>query len=203
MMLLKKIYRLLVNFFYFVTRNKFCKSKICYRMEQFWIKVEKRISEWNEWIGRAVSWLTAILVLVVGVDVVSRYFFNTTKNWVLELEWYLFSVIFLLGAGYALKHDKHVRVDLFYSNFNPRDKAWVNLLGTLFLLVPWCLFVVFSTWGYAYESFLIRETSPNPGGLPALYLIKAMVPIGALLLLLQGVAQLIQTILFLVKKPGA
>lgn len=172
-------------------------------MEQFWIKVEKRISTWNEWIGRAVSWLTAILVLVVGVDVVSRYFFNTTKNWVLELEWYLFSIIFLLGAGYALKHDKHVRVDLFYSNFNPRDKAWVNLLGTLFLLVPWCLFVVFSTWGYAYESFLIRETSPNPGGLPALYLIKAMVPIGALLLLLQGVAQLIQTILFLVKKPGA
>ena len=169
-------------------------------MEQFWGSLGKGISSFNEWIGRTVSWLTAVLVLIVGVDVISRYFFNTTKNWVLELEWYLFSTIFLLGAGYALKHDKHVRVDLFYSNFKPRDKAWVNLVGTTFLLLPWCLFVFFSTWQYAYESFLIREASPNPGGLPALFLIKAMVPFGALLLALQGIAQLIEAMLFLFRK---
>lgn len=169
-------------------------------MDQFWEQVEKKISSFNEWVGKGASWLTLLLVLIVGVDVISRYFFNTTKNWVLELEWYLFAIIFLLGAAYALKQDKHVRVDLFYARFGKKDKALVNFWGTLLFLIPWCLFVFFSSFNYAWESFEIRERSPNPGGLPALYLIKSMIPLGAFLLLLQGIALLINSALLLRKK---
>lgn len=177
-------------------------QKQFWQMEQFWLKVENKINSFNEAIGRLVSWLTLILVLIVGVDVVSRYFFNTTKNWVLELEWYLFSILFLLGAGYALRHDRHVRVDLFYARFSERDKALVNVLGTALFLLPWCLFVIVASSQYAYESFVIRETSPNPGGLPSLYLIKSMIPLGAFFLLLQGIALIAHSMLILRKKDG-
>lgn len=169
-------------------------------MDEFWEKVGNGISLLNEWVGKAASWLTLFLVLIVGIDVISRYFFNTTKNWVLELEWYLFATIFLLGASNALKQDKHVRVDLFYSKFSKKDKALVNFWGTLLFLIPWCSFVMISSFNYAYESFVIGERSPNPGGLPALYLIKGMIPLGSFLLLMQGIALLINSALLLRKK---
>ena len=93
----------------------------------------KNASTWigsiNEAVGRSVAWLTTLLVVIICVDVALRYIFSNTKAWILELEWHLFALIFLLGAGYAFKHDRHVRVDLFYANFSKRDKAWINLIG--------------------------------------------------------------------------
>ncbi|PHN02607.1 hypothetical protein CRP01_30900 [Flavilitoribacter nigricans DSM 23189 = NBRC 102662] len=158
-------------------------------------KIVDGINRINERIGRAVSWLTTGLVVLVVTDVIFRYLFNTTKAWTIELEWHLFALIFLLGSGYAFKHDRHVRVDLFYSRFGKRDQAMVNLVGGLIFLVPWCILVIYSSWGYAMQSFRIGEGSPDPGGLPALYVIKFGITVGVFLLLLQGIANILQSYL--------
>lgn len=158
-------------------------------------KIADVIDRLNERVGRAVSWLTSILVLLVMGDVVSRYLFNTSKAWTIEMEWHLFALIFLLGAGYAFKHDRHVRVDLFYTRFSERDRALVNFVGGLIFLVPWCLLVIYSAWGYAMQSYRIGEGSPDPGGLPAFYVIKFSMVLGVALLLLQGIANIIRSYL--------
>lgn len=146
------------------------------------------IDQLNEKIGYFTSWLTAALVALVCLEV-GIGFFNTSWTWLTELEWHLFSLIFLLGAGYAFKHDKHVRVDLFYTHFSPKDKALVNLIGNLILLIPWCIVIIWAAVRYAYIAFKIGENSPDPGGLPARFVIKAMIGLGFFLLLLQGIAE--------------
>jgi len=155
------------------------------------------IEKINEQVGRTVSWLTTLLVLLICFDVIRRYLTDNTEAWIMELEWHLFAMIFLFGAGYSLKHDKHVRVDVFYASFSKRDKAWVNLFGTLFFLIPWCVLIVIMSWQYAGESWAIGEGSPDPGGLPARYLIKYAIPFGISLLLLQGIAELSKAVLTL------
>jgi len=151
----------------------------------------------NEQVGKAASWLTTALMLLVCVDVVIRYLFSDTQAWIIELEWHLFGLIFLLGAGYAFKHDRHVRVDVFYAKFSERDKAWVNLVGGLVFLLPWAAALMIVAFKYATIAFQIGEESPDPGGLPARYLIKYAMGIGLGLLLLQGVASVIDSILVL------
>lgn len=138
-------------------------------------------------IGTLVSWLTLLLVIVIVVDVALRYLFNTTSAASFELEWHLFAAIFLLGAGYTLQQDKHVRVDVFYHRFSEKTKAKVNLLGTLLLLLPLCGVTFWESLSFVKSSFAVGETSPDPGGLPARYLIKSAIPIGFFLLGLQGV----------------
>lgn len=157
-------------------------------MDQALHKISSSIGWLNENIGRAVAWLTFILVIIMCTDVTLRYLFNSTSAWIIELEWHLFALIFILGAGYSLKHDRHVRVDLFYANFSERDKAWINLLGSLIFLIPWCLVMIYVSYNYAFSSYLTNEGSPDPGGLPARYLIKFSVTIGMSLLLLQAIA---------------
>jgi TRAP-type mannitol/chloroaromatic compound transport system permease small subunit len=152
----------------------------------------KAIHQLNEQIGRGVSWLNGVLVLLVCADVVSRFLFQETAAWVMELEWHLFALIFLLGSGYALRHNRHVRVDLFYNRFAPRDRALADLIGGAVLLIPWCILIIYFSSSYAWSSFLIREGSPDPGGLPARYLIKFAIPLGFLLLLLQGIASVLE-----------
>lgn len=147
----------------------------------------------NETVGRAVSWLTTALVVIVCLDVLARYLLSRTAAWVMEVEWHLFSLIFLLGAGYALKHDRHVRVDLFFTSFSRRDRALVDLLGSLLFLLPWTALVLVAGWSYAVESYHDGEGSPNPGGLPYYYPIKFAIPLGLGLLLLQGLAQLLRS----------
>ncbi|MEM1319521.1 MAG: TRAP transporter small permease subunit [Bacteroidota bacterium] len=151
----------------------------------------------NEQVGRATAWLTSLLVLVVCLDVISRYVFSDTAAWVMELEWHLFALIFLFGAGYTFKHDRHVRVDLFYTHFSERNKAWVNLLGGTLFLVPWCLLILYTSFGFALDSWQTGEGSPNPGGLPARYLIKFSICLGMLLLLLQALASIARALLVL------
>ena len=108
--------------------------------------------------------------------------------------------LFLLGATYALKHDAHVRVDIFYRHFSPRTRAWINALGGIVLLLPVCLFILGVTWGYVAESWAIRETSPDPGGIPAVFLLKTMMPLMALNLILQGMAEIVRNTLILIAK---
>jgi TRAP-type mannitol/chloroaromatic compound transport system permease small subunit len=155
--------------------------------------LEKGINWLNEWTGKIISWLMPILVVLVCVDVTTRYLFDNTQTWIIELEWHLFAALFLLGAGYTLKHQRHVRVDLFYAKMGIRDKALVDFIGTLVLLIPWCILIIWVSFEYATISFLIREGSPDPGGLPARYIIKFIIPLGIGLLLLQAIALLLQS----------
>ena len=142
----------------------------------------------NERVGAGVAWLTTVLVLVVCCDVFMRYVLQNSWVAMQELEWHLFALIFLLGAGYSLKHDKHVRVDVFYSRFSPQMQAWVNLVGCVLFLIPFCVLVIWSSQNFVMNAFRFGETSPDPGGLPYRWVLKAAIPVGFLFLLLQGIA---------------
>ena len=152
----------------------------------------RRISNWidtlNEWVGRGTSWIALGLVLVVFVDVAMRYIFNKSFVFVQELEWHLFAFIFLIGAGYTLLCDGHVRVDIIYQRHGPRGKAWTNFLGVIFFLIPGCLLIITTSWRFAFRSWVIGEGSPDPGGIPYRFLVKGLIPAGFGLLLLQGIS---------------
>lgn len=150
----------------------------------------------SEWCGRAVSWCVLIMVLIISYDVFMRYFFQIGSVALQELEWHLFAVIFLLGASYTLKHDGHVRVDIFYQSRKLTDahRAWIDLLGTLVFLIPFCVLIIVSSWEFVAYSFRILEGSPDPGGLSYRFLLKAAIPLGFFLLLLQGVALILKSV---------
>lgn len=139
-------------------------------------------------LGRTAGLLNILLIVLVVADVLLRWFFSLTAAWVIELEWHLFSLIFLLGIPYALQEDRHVRVDLFYENFSATDRRTVNLVGTLIFLLPWSAVLCYTSWHYAAEAWSAGEGSPNPNGIPYYFPIKAVVPLAAALLFLQGVA---------------
>lgn len=151
----------------------------------------------NEIIGRAVSWLTTALVLLICADVAARHLLNFSSAAVFELEWHLFAIIFLIGAGYTLKDDKHVRVDILYARLSPKRQALINLFGVVFFLVPFCLIVIKSGLAYTMASFNIGESSTDPGGLPYRFLIKSTIPMGFVLLLMQGIALAFRSLLTL------
>lgn len=146
------------------------------------------------WVGMSSSWLSFILVWVVCADVFMRYIFSTSPNWLLDLEWHIFALMFLLGSAYAYQEDKHVRVDVFYSKYSDKQKAIVDLVGCIFLLIPWCIIVIKTSTEYSLNSWYMREGSAEPGGLPARYIIKFAIVLGFALLGLQGVSQLLKSI---------
>ncbi len=154
-----------------------------------WVRAIEALSEWS---GRAVSWLSLGMVLLVSYDVAMRYLFRAGSVALQELEWHLFALLFLLGAAYTLRHDEHVRIDLLYQArwMTPRRRAWIDLLGTALFLIPFCLLVIWTSWPFVLDSYRLGEGSPDPGGLPARWLLKAAIPLGFLLLLLQGLALL-------------
>lgn len=151
------------------------------------------IDRFTELTGRAVSWLSTALVLLVCYNVLMRYAFNSSRIFLTELEWHLFSALFLLGAAYALKSDAHVRVDVLYSRFAPRYQGLVNVLGTLLFLMPFCYMVIRSSLNFAHNSWMMNESSSDPGGLPARYLIKFTITLGFVLLMLQALSLLISS----------
>jgi TRAP-type mannitol/chloroaromatic compound transport system permease small subunit len=157
-----------------------------------WIVFAQKLCCWidnlNAWVGRVVAWVTLGLVLVVFTDVVMRYAFRTSFVFTQELEWHLFAFIFLIGGGYTLLQDGHVRVDIVYQKLGFKARAWVNLLGVLLLLIPGCLLIIVTSWSFVYTSWSIAEGSPDPGGIPLRFLLKACVPVGFILLLLQGLS---------------
>lgn len=150
-------------------------------------------------IGKVTSWLTLLLVLIIVIDVFLRYAFNTTSAASFEMEWHLFAIIFMLGAGWTLQEDKHVRVDVFYHRFSEKNKARVNLFGTLLLLLPFCIIGCWESLSFLSSSYALGETSPQPGGLPARYLIKSAIPLGFFLLGLQGLSLSIKSVNQLIK----
>jgi TRAP-type mannitol/chloroaromatic compound transport system permease small subunit len=149
----------------------------------------------NRWVGQGVAWVTLLLVIVVFVDVCMRYIFNTSFVFTQELEWHLFGFIFLIGAGYTLLHDGHVRVDIIYQRLGLKGRAWVNLIGVIFFLIPGCLLVILTSWKFVYNAWTMMEGSPDPGGIPFRFLIKGAIPVGFALMLLQGISLGIHSLL--------
>jgi len=154
------------------------------------LNIVNTIETINEWTGRGASWLVVGMMALIGYDVAMRYLFKSGSVALQELEWHLFALIFLLGAAYTLKHDDHVRIDIFYRSrwVNARWRAWIDLFGSLFLLLPFCLLVIFSSWPFVHDAYVFGEGSPDPGGLPYRFLLKAAIPVGFSLLLIQGLA---------------
>lgn len=153
----------------------------------------------SEWSGRAVAWLVLALVLITAWDVAMRYLFQSGSIRLQELQWHLFALMFLLGAAYTLKHDGHVRVDVFLRNprIGPRGRALVDLLGTVLFLIPFCVLVIKGSVPFVENAWRFGESSPDPGGLPHRFLLKAAIPLGFALLLLQGLALAIRSVLVL------
>lgn len=149
-------------------------------------KVYKWIDTLNTWVGNFVAWSTAIVVAVVFIDVVMRYAFKTSFVFTQELEWHLFAFIFLMGAGYTLLKDGHVRVDIFYQRGSPKAQAWINLLGVIFFLIPGCYMIIATSLNFVYNAWAVMEGSPDPGGIPFRFALKACIPVGFSLVLLQG-----------------
>lgn len=151
-----------------------------------------KLDQFSELTGKLVSWLVLAMVLLVSYDVTMRYFFLSGSVALQEMEWHLFSLIFLIGAAYTFKHDDHVRLDLIYKSkfMNDERRAWVNLLGSLFLLIPFCILIITTTWPFIYQSYIHLEGSPDPGGLPYRWILKASIPLGFTLLLLQGISDI-------------
>lgn len=152
----------------------------------------------NRAIGRYVSWLSLGLLLLVVFDVVMRYAFRKSFVFVQEAEWHIFAVYFLIGGGYTLLRDSHVRVDVFYQKMSPKVQAWINFLGVLLLLLPGCYLVITTSSKFAWTSWIMREASADPGGIPARYLLKAVVPIAFSLIAIQGVSMGLKSLLVII-----
>lgn len=160
------------------------------------ILLARAIDRLTSRLGRFVSWLTLAMVLIGAYNAVARYLgrfihANLSSNLYLELQWYLFSLIFLLGAGFALRENAHVRVDVLYGRLRRRARARIDVIGSLLMLMPFCVFVLWVSWPSIRNSWLVREVSPDPGGLPR-YPLKAVIIVAFVLLLAQGVSQLLK-----------
>jgi TRAP-type mannitol/chloroaromatic compound transport system permease small subunit len=152
----------------------------------------------NDRIGAAIRWLALIMVLVGAFNAVARYMtryvgVSLSSNAYIDLQWYFFSLIFLLGAAYGLRHDVHVRVDVLYSKVGRKAKAWIDLLGTALFLLPFSILMLMVSWPAVRNSWAVRETSPDPGGLPR-YPIKAVILLSFVLLVLQGFSQIVKQV---------
>jgi len=160
------------------------------------------IDRFTESVGKIVSWLVLFLVILVSYDVTMRYLFQSGSIALQELEWHIFSLIFLLGSAYTLKHDSHVRLDLVYQSrfMNDYKRAWVNFLGSLFFLIPFCILVIVSSWPFINLSYIHLEGSPDPGGLPYRWIIKSAIPLSFVLLLLQGVSYMTKNLIQILEK---
>ncbi len=139
-------------------------------------------------LGRATAWLTLVLVLLVAGDVLFRYVWRVSSVAEQELEWHVLAVIALIGASYTLQQGEHVRVDIFYQRYSPRVKRWMDVLLPALVVVPTMLFVAWQSLAFVGMSWEIAEGSPDPGGLPGRWLIKAFVPLGFFLIAVQGLA---------------
>lgn len=148
----------------------------------------------TEWVGRLIAWLAAVLVLVTGLVVLLRYAFQTGSISLQESLIYINALLFTLGAAYTLKKDGHVRVDIFYSRMTTRNRALVDLGGTLFLLLPFCGFILWSSWDYVSLSWRIREGSAETSGLQIVYLLKTTILVLAVFLVWQGVAEFLKAL---------
>jgi TRAP-type mannitol/chloroaromatic compound transport system permease small subunit len=162
----------------------------------FLLRLSRGIDALNERVGHLVYWLILAAVLVSAGNASVRYAFDISSNAWLELQWYLFSAVFLLAAGYTLLHNEHVRIDVIIGRFSPQTRAWVDLLGGLFFLLPMAIVITVLSWPVFVESWTRNEVSSDAGGLLR-WPVKLLIPVGFLLLVLQGISEIIKRVAFL------
>jgi TRAP-type mannitol/chloroaromatic compound transport system permease small subunit len=155
-------------------------------------RLARRIDAWQDAFGRALSWLMLVMVLVVFSDVILRYALNVTSVFTQELEWYLFAITYLLGAGYVMLYDEHVRVDIVYSRLSPRRKAWLDFILLFVFFFPSCFLIMYTTWPFFRNAYRVLEGSPDPGGIPARWALKAVIIIAFAILAIQGFSQAVK-----------
>lgn len=161
-------------------------------------KFSSTIDGLNDLIGMFIRWLTLAMVMIGAINAVARYFARS-QQWTLNLtpateaQWYLFSLIFLLGAAYGLNHNVHVRVDVMYERMKPKTQAWIDLCGTILFLIPFSVMMLYVSYPAVRTSISIREMSPDPGGLPR-FPIKALIIFSFVMLLLQAMSQIVKQI---------
>ena len=161
-----------------------------------------KLEQTSELSGRIIAWLTLFIVLVTFIVVVLRYAFDIGSIALQESISYMHAFVFMLGAAYTMKHDGHVRVDIFYRKMSIAKKAWVDLLGTLLLLFPVCLFILISSWDYVLTSWSQLEESGEAGGLAYVYILKTSLLIMPILLMLQGTALSLKSFLLIKSKES-
>src|SRR3954469_2505224 len=157
----------------------------------------ERIDRLNTVIGRAASWCALAIVLIGFAVVLLRYVLGLGSIWLQESILYAHAALFLLAAAWTLKENGHVRVDVFYASASPRVKAWVDLLGALLLLLPFCIAIIWFSWSYVVRSWVVLERSRETSGLPLVFALKTLIPLFAVLLALQGIAMAIRALITL------
>lgn len=158
--------------------------------------LSRLIDRINERLGQVICWLVLAAVLVSSGNAMVRYTFDTSSNAWLEIQWYLFSAVFLLGAGYTLLRNEHVRIDIIAGRLQPRTRAVIDLIGGLFFLLPMAILIMALSWPMVLDSYARHEISSDAGGLLR-WPVKILIPIGFLLLSAQGVSEVIKRIAFL------
>jgi TRAP-type mannitol/chloroaromatic compound transport system permease small subunit len=162
------------------------------------LKFSRTIDRLNDRIGAAVQWLTLVMVLVGSFNALARWVTRysgvaLSSNAYIDLQWYLFSLVFLLGAAWGLNRNAHVRVDVLYSRLSIRSRAWIDLVGSVLFLIPFSAMMLWVSFPTVRASWSIREGSPDPGGLPR-YPIKAVILVAFALLLLQGLSEIVKRV---------
>ena len=160
------------------------------------LALSRAIDALTERVGRFVYWLILVVVIISALNATVRKLFNYSSNAYLEIQWYLFSFIFLVGAGYTFLRNEHVRIDIITGRLSPRAQNWIDVIGIVFFLFPMAIIIGWLSWPLFMDSFVRHEVSTNAGGL-IIWPARLMVPIGFALLLVQGVSELIKRIAFL------
>lgn len=155
-------------------------------------KLAGGIDRFIDVVGRITAWSSFALAVVMGSNVLLRYGFSYGSVWAQELEWHLMSPICLFGMSYALRHGEHVRVDVLYDSFSQRTKDFVNLVAAILAMVL-SVVVIYLSWSYVGQSWSVGEGSANPGGIPARYILKALIPVGFALFFVQSLAEAIRS----------
>lgn len=158
------------------------------------LRLTRFLDKFTEVTGRTLAWLNIGMVVLTFAVVVLRYLFNHSSIFMQESVMYLHAIVFLLASAYTLKHNEHVRVDILYQRLSDKGKALVDLLGTLLLLLPVVIFIAIYSWDYVARSWAIMETSPESSGIPAIFLLKSLIPLMCALMVIQGVAEVLRNI---------
>lgn len=164
---------------------------------KFLLRISTVIDWINERVGRAALWLVLVTVLICAANAVVRKMFNFSSNAFLEIQWYLYAAVFLLCAGYTLKHDCHVRIDILYNRWSPRNRAIIDLIGSALFLLPMATLIVWNAWPSFIAAYHSGEMSSDAGGLLR-WPVKLLIPMGFTLLALQGVSEMIKHSAFLI-----
>jgi len=157
------------------------------------LRLSRLIDAINDRFGVIANWLVLLACLISAGNAASRYLFNASSNAWLEVQWYMFAGMVLLGGPHTLKRNEHVRVDLIYSSLSERTRIWIDIICDLLFLLPICVILVYFTWPWFTESWRINETSSNAGGLIR-WPVKLVLPVGFALMALQGVSELIKRV---------